>query len=124
MTHRGATIIAVSTITASDSIAAMRPKWGNAQNSRIARKIHPTANMSRKKITPAERSHHLTWVAPEMKKPIDGDRHRHRWSATLQGAIDFTEAFALATDERDKALKGEGCAETQRAGSMAYSAPG
>jgi hypothetical protein len=35
-------------MTASDSIAAMRPKWGTAQSSRIGPKIHPTAKVSRK----------------------------------------------------------------------------
>ena len=48
MTHLAATIIAIIMMTASDSIAAMRPKWGTAQSSRVGPKIHPTAKTSRK----------------------------------------------------------------------------
>jgi len=48
MTHRAATIITISMMTASDSIDTMRPKWGTAQSSRIGPKIHPIAKTSRK----------------------------------------------------------------------------
>jgi hypothetical protein len=41
MTHRAATIIAISMMTASDSVAAMRPKWGTAHSSRIGPKDPP-----------------------------------------------------------------------------------